>query len=107
MKTFLLRNSLIFIVTCGSVIATSCMSCMNPLLGKYYDESGGIILDLKSGGDATFTFAGQPNTCTYTVKGAQLNLACKGEASSMGFTVDKDGSLIPKSEFVTRMRKRT
>lgn len=107
MKTLLLRNTLLLIVACGSVIATGCTSCMNPLLGKYYDESGGIVLDLKSGGNATFTFAGQPDSCTYTVQGTQLSLGCKGDAGNLGFTIDKDGSLIPKSELMTRMRKRT
>ena len=106
MKTTLLRNALIFIVACGCVIATGCTSCGNSLKGTYVDQTGGFVLDLKSGGNATFTFAGQPANCTYAVKGDQLSVSCMGEAGATTFTIDKDGSLRPHSELMTVMRKR-
>jgi hypothetical protein len=106
MKTILLRNALIFTIACGCVIATGCTSCGNSVKGTYVDETGGFVLDLKSGGDATFTFAGQPAKCTYTVKGDQLSVSCMGEQGATTFTIDKDGSLIPHSGLMTKMRKK-
>jgi hypothetical protein len=106
MKAILFRTILICIVVCATIIATGCISCMDPLRGTYTDETGGIVLNLKSGGNAIFTFAGQPDACTYIVEGKQLTLTCKGESGSLAFTIDKDGSLIPKSELMTKMRKK-
>ncbi|HTU46285.1 MAG TPA: hypothetical protein VMF91_14555 [Bryobacteraceae bacterium] len=107
MKAILFRTILVPIVVCTTVIATGCISWMDPMRGTYTDETGGIVLNLKSGGNAIFTFAGQPDACTYKVEGKQLLLTCKGESGALGFTIDKDGSLIPKSELITRMRKKT
>jgi hypothetical protein len=106
MKTTLVRSALIFVIACGSVIATGCTSCGNSVKGTYVDETGGFVLDLKSGGDATFTFAGQPAKCTYTVKDDQLSVSCMGEAGATTFTILKDGTLRPHSQLMTAMHKR-
>jgi len=102
MKTILLTTALI----AACAVATSCTSCENPLLGTYYGETGSIVLELKSGGNARLTLTGQSDKCTYSVKGNQLTLVCKGESGALPITIEKDGSLIPSLDITTTLRKR-
>jgi len=85
----------LMIAICAALILTGCFAFANPIQGVYYDQSGAISLDVKSGGNATFTFAGEPSPCTYTISGEKLTLHCKGSAGSMEMTVRQDGSLAP------------
>ena len=73
----------------------ACLSCMDPLKGTYTDETGGLVLDLKNGGHAIFTFAGQPATCTYRKREKELTVKCNGDAGTMTFTIDTEGRLQP------------
>jgi len=95
------------IAICAALVLTGCFAFGNPLQGVYYDQTGGISLDLKSGGDATFTFAGESSPCTYTVKGEKLTVACKGDAGTTVFTIRQDGSLAPPpGALITALQKR-
>jgi hypothetical protein len=91
----LIRYICIFVVMAASIGATACLSCMDPLRGTYTDQTGGLVLDLKGGGNATFTFAGQPAACNYSKQGNRLTVKCNGDAGTTTFTIDKDGRLLP------------
>ena len=71
------------------VLVLSWSACGNKVQGTYSDMSGAFILEVRPGGEATFTFQGEP--CTYTVDKNQLMLDCKGDKTV--FTIHDDGSL--------------
>jgi hypothetical protein len=79
-------------------------SCGSKVQGTYSDVTGGVMLELKSGGQATFTFAGEATPCTYKVDGNQLTLDCKGDQTV--FTIHDDGSLTgPPGNLIGALRK--
>jgi hypothetical protein len=74
--------------------------------GTYTDANGAVILELKSGGKANFTFMGDVQDCTYDSNGKQLTLICKGEAGKTVFSIHEDGSLTgPAGSFIPPLRK--
>jgi hypothetical protein len=86
------------------VLVLSWASCGSKVAGTYSDTNGGIMLELKSGGQATFTFAGEVTPCTYKVDGNKLMLECKGDKKV--FTIHDDGSLTgPPGSFMGALRK--
>jgi hypothetical protein len=87
--------------------ASGCSSgCSSGVKGTYSDTMGAVILELKAGGSANLTFAGQIADCTYNSSGKTINLNCKGEADPMVFTVHDDGSLSgPPGSFMPSLRK--
>ena len=74
--------------------------------GTYTDANGAVILELRSGGSANFTFMGDVQDCTYESSGKQLTLTCKGEAGTTVFAIHDDGSLTgPAGSFMPPLRK--
>jgi len=61
-------------------------------------------LELRSGGNASFTMMGETHTCTYKVDGDKLTLDCK-EPEALVFTIHDDGSLTPVGTFIGMMKK--
>jgi hypothetical protein len=53
-------------MVCPSLVLTSCGSSA---AGTYSDTSGAVVLELRSGGKAQFTFMGETAACTYGVDG--------------------------------------
>ena len=64
------------------------------------------MLDLQSGGKANLTVAGESAPCTYSVSGKSVSLTCPGQAGSVVFTVQDDGSLAgPPGTFISPLQK--
>ena len=72
--------------------------------GTYSNEPGTIVLDLKSGGKASLTLAGEMKPCTYKVEAKMLRLQCEGEDEETQFNVHDDGSLSGPG-FIGMLRK--
>ena len=80
--------------------------CNSGPRGTYTDANGAVILELRSGGSANFTFMGDVQDCTYESSGKQLTLSCKGEAGKTVFNIHDDGSLTgPAGSFMPPLRK--
>lgn len=67
------------------------MSCGGPS-GVYQNSNGGVVLNLKSGGEATFSMMGESQPCKYTTESKKVTLTC-GDEGAMVLTVLDDGSL--------------
>ena len=89
------------------LVAIVCTVACGGVQGTYTDTTGAISLVLKSGGNATFTFAGQSGDCTYTSRGSTVVLTCPGQAGAVNFTVGSDGTLTgpPDSLFPPLKKK--
>jgi hypothetical protein len=89
------------------LVAIVCTVACGGVQGTYTDTTGAISLVLKSGGNATFTFAGQSGDCTYTSSGSTVVLTCPGQAGAVNFTVGSDGTLTgpPDSLFPPLKKK--
>lgn len=86
-----------------AILASGCHS--GPT-GTYTDANGAVILELRSGGKANFTFMGDVQDCSYDGGGKQLTLTCKGEAHPTVFAIHDDGSLTgPPGSFMPPLRK--
>lgn len=84
----------------------SALACQSGPRGTYTDKMGAVILELRSGGEARFTFSGDVAECTYTSDHDRLTLKCKGDAAPMVFTIHDDGSLSgPPGSFIPPLRK--
>lgn len=80
--------------------------CKSSMIGTYSDAMGSVILELRSGGKANFTFMGDVQECSYESSGKQLTLGCKGEAGTTVFNIHDDGSLTgPAGSFMPPLRK--
>jgi hypothetical protein len=80
------------------------LGCGKSLQGTYHNDNGSATLDLKSGGQADFTFLGQSLTCKYESKGDRLTLDCGKE--KIDFLIHEDGSLTgPPANMVGTLRK--
>lgn len=81
--------------------------CNSGPKGTYTDANGAVILELRSGGKANFTFMGDVENCTYESSGKQLTLTCKGSPASVTvFNIHDDGSLTgPAGSFMPPLRK--
>jgi hypothetical protein len=76
------------------------------MAGTYSDANGAVILELRSGGSANFTFMGDVQDCSYKSGGNQLTLSCKGDASPAVLAIHDDGSLTgPPGTFMPPLRK--
>ena len=95
------RASLVGCMLCGAA------ACTSGPTGTYSDEMGSVVLELKSGEKANFTYMGDVENCTHTSSGNKLTLNCKGDAGSTVFTIHDDGSLTgPAGSFMPTLRKR-
>ena len=72
--------------------------------GTYTSNMGNVVLDLKSGGKATFTLMGESMPCTYNVKGEKLMLDCTPKGEKVDFVIHADGS-ISGPGFIGSMKK--
>jgi len=92
----------------GVVLCVSCAfaGCGSSVTGTYADASGSFGLDVKSGGQATITYMGAADPCTYTSTGKQLTLNCQGQAGNAVFTINDDGSLTgPPDSAIPQLKK--
>jgi hypothetical protein len=94
MKTNVVKILLINMAACVILAVSGCEGCGSRVPGTYSDPTGGIVVDFKSGGTATITFAGETATCPYTSTGDQVVLNCQGQPGRMAFTFDKEGALV-------------
>jgi hypothetical protein len=82
------------LASCGSTgSGTGSNSSGSVVNGTYSDPSGSYVLDVRSGGVATFTSVGAAFSCTYTTAGDKLTLSCQGRSADTVFTIHDDGSL--------------
>jgi len=73
--------------------------------GVYRNDNSSIVLELKSGGQASLAIMGETRACTYTVDRSQITLDCK-EADRLVLTVQADGSLAgPPGSLIGALRK--
>lgn len=72
--------------------------------GTYTSNMGNVVLDLKSGGNATFTLMGESMPCKYSVKGEKLVLDCTPKGEKVDFVIHGDGS-ISGPGFIGSMKK--
>ena len=87
----------VLLCLCGAVVA-----CGSSIEGTYANDTMGIVVELKSGGQATFTSSlGDNDACTYKVDGKKLTLDCKHD--KVVFTIHDDGSLT--APFFGTLRK--
>jgi hypothetical protein len=94
----------------GLVLSVSSLAivtgCSSGPTGSYTDAAGAVILELRSGGDARFTFSGSVAECQYTSDKASLALTCKGDVKPVVFTIHDDGSLTgPAESFMPALHK--
>jgi len=100
MTTTLFRK----VICAATLTCLSCLmlACGSGVQGTYANDTVGIVVELKSGGQATFTSSlGDADVCTYTVDGKKITLDCKHD--KMVFTVHDDGSLT--APFFGTLRK--
>jgi hypothetical protein len=57
-----------------------------------------MLLELRSGGKASFTMMGETQECTYTVNGNNIHLTCGKDETD--FRIMDDGSLTSSSPFI-------
>lgn len=94
-----------------SIIASALVlllpGCNSGPRGTYTDANGAVILELRSGGDANFTFMGDVENCSYKTGDRQLTLTCKGSPAPVTvFNIHDDGSLTgPPGTFMPPLRK--
>lgn len=95
----------------GFLIVGACLvitaGCKSGMTGTYTDANGAVILELKSGGKANFTFMGDVENCTYESSDKQLTLTCKGSPAPVTvFNIHEDGALTgPPGTFMPPLRK--
>ena len=99
-----LRDSISLI---AGVVVVLISGCNSDPSGTYTDANGAVILELRSGGKANFTFMGDVEACTYESSGKQLTLNCKGSPAPVTvFNIHDDGSLTgPAGSFMPPLRK--
>lgn len=92
-------------IGCAVVLLVS--GCNSGPTGTYTDANGAVILELRSGGKASFTFMGDVENCTYESSAKQLTLTCKGSPAPVTvFNIHDDGSLTgPAGSFMPPLRK--
>lgn len=100
-----MRHKPLFFIagTCAMLLA----GCKSGMAGTYSDANGAVILELRGGGSANFTFMGDVEDCSYKSGGRQLTLTCKGSpVPSTVFAIHDDGSLTgPPGSFMPPLRK--
>jgi|KBSMisStaDraftv2_1062788.scaffolds.fasta_scaffold00717_9 hypothetical protein len=80
--------------------------CDSAPRGTYTDANGAVMLEVRSGGKASFTFMGDVEDCSYESGGKQLTLSCKGEAGKTVFNIHDDGSLTgPPGSFMPSLQR--
>jgi hypothetical protein len=88
------RIKLIAALALITSVFVSCSS-KSKMEGTYSQSGAGIgsVLDLMSGGKATFSMSGEDFACTYKVNDDKLALDCSPKGEELDFTIHDDGSL--------------
>lgn len=86
------------IVVALAAVSFLMVGCRSGIKGTYSSTSGTMILELRSGGKASFTMMGATRDCTYKVDGKDIPLTCGN--NTLNFHVMDDGSLTSKSPFL-------
>ena len=91
----------------SGVVLMLISACNSGPQGTYSDANGAVILELRSGGSANFTWMGDVENCSYKTGGRQLTLICKGSpVPTTVFNIHDDGSLTgPAGSFMPPLRK--
>ena len=91
----------------SAAIALLICGCSSGPKGTYTDANGAVILELRSGGKASFTFMGDVEDCSYKSSDKRLTLTCKGSPEpETEFNIHDDGSLTgPAGSFMPPLRK--
>ena len=95
MKTSTVRR--LIAVAFPLCLAILLAGCGSKVEGKYSDKEGVETIELKSG-KATFTAAGNTQTCDYTVDGDKITLT----GTPIVFTINKDGTLQAGNDTFTK-----
>ena len=83
-------------------LAAVMFACGSSIEGTYANDAMGIVVELKSGGHATFTSSlGDNDACTCRVDGSKLTLECRHD--KVVPTIHDDGSLT--APFFGTLRK--
>jgi hypothetical protein len=89
--------SQITLIAALALITSVIASCsLKSKMEGTYSQSGagmGIVLDLTSGGKATFSMSGEDFACTYKVNGDKVALDCSPKGEKLDLTIHDDGSL--------------
>jgi len=102
-----MNSKLLRVSIATTLLALWFAGCGGGVQGTYSDQTGAFVLQLNSGGQATFTFAGQSAPCAYTANGNAIALNCQGAAGSVNLTVQSDGSLTgPPGTLMPPLRKK-
>lgn len=105
MKTTLLRTTVFCAFSAAALVFSGCNSD-GGMKGTYTDPAGAVLLELRSGGKANFTFMGDVEDCTYSTSRPHLNLNCKGNLGAVVLTIHDDGSLTgPPGSFMPGLHK--
>lgn len=88
------------------IYAIAVAGCGKSMTGTYSDSLRSIVLDLKSGGKANFTYMGDVADCRYSVSGTKLTVNCQGDAGTTVFTIhDNDTLTGPPGSLIPALRK--
>jgi len=90
-------------VVAALLLAQALIGCSSGVKGTYTNSGGMVMLELGSGGKATFSLAGDIKTCSYTADDKTVVLTC-GRGEKAEFRVNADGSLTAPS-FIGVMKK--
>ena len=83
-------------------------ACGSGVRGTYSDQSGAFVLDLKSGGKASFAIPGDAISCNYHVQGQNITLMCPGDGGKLDLTLHDDGSITgARDSFMPALRKKS
>jgi hypothetical protein len=96
-----------WIFAVAGICAMLLPGCKSSMTGTYSDANGAVILELRSGGSANFTWMGDVENCSYKTSDRQLTLTCKGSpVPETVFNIHDDGSLTgPPGTFMPPLRK--
>lgn len=105
MKTIMLKAAAFCAVLAATLVLPGCNGSSG-MTGTYTDPAGSVLLELRSGGKANFTFLGEVEDCTYKTSRPHLNLNCNGNLGTVAFTIHDDGSLTgPPGSFMPGLHK--
>ena len=102
-----MNRRLVMAATFGlfTIVSASCTSsCGGGVTGTYGE--GAAKIELKSGGKATFSFAGQSMECTYTTAAKKVSMDCK-DGQPIEMTLSDDGKTLnmPAGSMIPSLKK--
>ena len=105
-----MTNSIRFVGLLLAVVflAASCGGGRDPWVGVYSNANSSVVLEIKSGGKASFAFAGEKKDCTYTTDGDKtLTLDCN-MGDRITFSRQADGSIMgPPGNMIGALTKKS